>query len=471
MSYLTKSSLNFIKSMMWSCKNGLIFYLGVAICCNTFCMEGSIVFADENETPQDIIKYSLAKSFKTAEKNSPLIKSIPNQVLAANLNNKNVELTDWPALNLAFSYEIGDKSIEEYEYGRLRPFLSLSQDIIGKVDTKYAKKWSAMTRKMGADVKLSKVKRDLYISVAEKYFTLLLARLKYEQELNSFKKSELDINEAKSKFADGIIAKIDVIRAEANFSNSSLMKLSANNELEYAEAEFINVLNLPRGTKINTEELEVIGPYTIEYDNLKEYIANNNVELAVYDKVIEQLPEFKDLAGRISWPSLSMEVIIGEGGNLYGEDDRDNYGFRLMLTQPIYDYGIKRRKKEILELEIEELKMDLIAFRTQYYKNIDLLLKKFLHAGLEVKHLKLQKEMDNKLAAVAQRSYDLGITSYTEMLQKRDSAQKSEYRYITSLVKYLMTDITLKMRAGEIPFDDLFDMTPKWLERNIKVNK
>ncbi|MBU1565833.1 MAG: TolC family protein [Proteobacteria bacterium] len=415
-------------------------------------------------------KYSLAKSFEVSASNSPFIKNLPLETLAAQLTSKNADLEKWPALSASVAYEIGDVTLDQYEYGRLIPYLNLTQDLFGKVDAQYEKKWSAMTKKMAAEVKVSTAKRDLYLEVAAKYYKLLLARLKYDQEGKSFEKSHKDLQESKEKFAKGLIAKVDVVRAETNFSYSSMKHLAAENELDYAEVEFITVLNLPRGTKITTEDLQEADLYTVEFDTLKEYVKKNNTELAVYDRVLGELPKFRELVKRINWPTVSVAAFFGEGGSWNGTKDQDTYGLRLTLTQSLYDYGITNRKGEIMELEMKTLESDLTALRSKYLRSLELLLMKFHHAGLEVQQFRKQAEQDMKLAELAQRSYELGLTSFTEMLQSRDSAQKSEYRYAESQSRYVMAELSLKLNAGEISSDALLDRTPGWLKREPAVN-
>ncbi|MBU0486064.1 MAG: TolC family protein [Proteobacteria bacterium] len=431
----------------------------------------SPVNAAEELDAQSPAHYSLAQSLKIAEANSLTLKNLPRQMLAAELNSENVDLDKWPALNLSVDYELGNKTVVEDEYGRLKPYLTLTQEILGKVDVKYAKEWAAMTKKMDAEANLSKIRRDLFLEVAQKYYTLLLAQMKYEQEANFFAKSQLDLQEAKSKYEDGLISKVDVIRAETNFSYSSLKQLSAQNELEYAAAEFVGVLNLPRETKVRTEPLDKPPLYTIEFEKLKDYAERHNAELAIYDKVIEQLPRFRSLAKKINWPTVSMAAFWGEGSQGGGktEPNEDDYGLRVSLTQPIFDYGIKDRKRQILELEIDELEAAHLSFRNQYYRKLDLLLKQFTHAGLEVQQLKIQAEQDMALAEIGQRSYELGMTSYTDMLQNRDLAQKSEYRYAAAITKYLMTDVAVKLNAGLQNIDALFDQTMEWPGPDQKV--
>ncbi len=419
--------------------------------------------------PEPLIeKYSLAKSFEVAESNSPSLKSLPLETLAAQLTSKNVDLEKWPALSASVAYEIGDVTLDEYEYGRMIPYLNLSQELFGKVDAKYEKKWSAMTKKMAVEVKASTAKRDLYLEVAAKYYTLLLARLQYDQEVKSFAKSKKDLQESKEKFAGGLIAKVDVVRAETNFSYASMKQLAAENALGYAEADFITVLNLPRGTRITTEDMQEADLYTVEFDALKEYVEKNNTELAVYDRVLGELPKFRDLVKWINWPTVSVAAFFGEGGSWNGTKDQDTYGLRLTLTQSLYDYGITSRKGEIMELEMKTLESGLTALRSKYLRRLELLLMKFHHAGLEVQQFRKQAEQDVKLAELAQRSYELGVTSFTEMLQSRDTAQKSEYRYAESQSRHVMAELSLKLHAGECS-EALFDRTPGWLQREPAV--
>ncbi|MFH0782206.1 MAG: TolC family protein [Pseudomonadota bacterium] len=435
-----------------------------------FCFVSYPVAGSGAAPGQPTEKYSLAKSFEVAETNSLSIKSLPLETLAAQLTSKNADLEKWPALSASVAYEIGDVTLDEYQYGRLIPYLNLSQELFGKVDAQYEKKWSAMTKKMAVEVKASAAKRDLYLEVAAKYYTLLLARLKYDQEAKSFAKSQKDLQESKEKFAGGFIAKVDVVRAETNFSYSSMKQLSAENALGYAEADFISVLNLPGGTKITTEDLQKADRYTVEFESLKEYVEKNNTELAVYDRVLGELPKFRELVKRINWPTVSVAAFFGEGGSWNGTKDQDTYGLRLTLTQSLYDYGITNRKGEIMGLEMKTLESDLTALRSKYLKRLELLLMKFHHAGLEVQQFHKQAEQDMKLAELSQRSYELGVTSFTEMLQSRDSAQKSEYRYAESQSRYEMAELSLKLNAGEISSDALFDRTPGWLKRESPVN-
>ncbi len=441
-------------------KKGIL--AGVCLFCILIvCSVSMVIGAQSGAVPK---VFSLSQSFKEAESNSVTIKNVPYEVMAAELNSKNANMGKWPSLSLSVAYEIGDKIVEDDKYGRLKPYITLTQEVLGQVDTLYEKQWSALTKKMAIEVKQHKIKATLFLEVAKKYYALLLAQMKVEQEQQAFSKSQRDLKEAKLKLADGIISQMDVIRAETNNSYASLKRLEAKNGLEVAEAEFIGVLNLPRGTKVTTEKLEEIGFFTLEFEQLKEFVKNNNAELGIYDSVLEQLPRFESLAERINWPTISVSAFFGEAGQWDGNSDEDNYGLRVTLTQSLYDYGVKRRKGEIIKLEIKAMTSDLLLLQDQYYRDIDLMLKHFHHAGLAVQQVKKQVDQDRLLAARAKRSFELGITSYTEMLQRRGLAQKSEYRYAASMITYLLADISLKLRAGEIKIETLTQRSPEWLE-------
>ncbi len=281
---------------------------GVCLVCTLFVYSVSMAFGAQSEAVPRV--FSLSQSLKMAVENSITIKNVPYEVMAAELNYKNANLGKWPSLSLSVAYEIGDKIVEEDKYGRLKPYLTLTQEVLGQVDTLYEKQWSALTKKMAIEVKQHQIKSTLFLEVANKYYALLLAQMKAEQEQQAFSKSQRDLKEAKSKHADGIISQLDVIRAETNSSYASLEQLEARNGLEVAEAEFIGILNLPRGTKVTTEKLEEMGLFTLEFEQLKKFVEKNNAELEIYDSVLEQLPRFESLAERINWPTISVSAFL-----------------------------------------------------------------------------------------------------------------------------------------------------------------
>lgn len=413
---------------------------------------------DANQGP-----LTLALCMEQAEKHSPALKSLPAELQAAELKKINADMASRPQLGIAVDYEIGDSALEENEYGELRPYISLTQEVLGRVDLQYEKKWAALNGKLNADVKNISTRRQLYFEVAQKYFNLLLSELKYNQIKMVMEQSRRGLLELRSKNRDGFVSEIEVLRAEVDVSRAEMQEAATLSELKQIRFEFATLLNQgPNVDTITLGPVESVTPYNVTFDEVKQFALQQNAELAIYQRVVDKLPEFKSLVDRINWPTISVSAFVGEAGS-GGNSNLDSYGITVTVKKNIFDFGIQERKGQVMEIEMRSLESGFGDLRQKYFNDLELIFQRFQNSSYELELAKKSVELDRALLEKSKRSLELGQISQSEQLQQVDKFKESEYGFIMSTIKYRLAEISLKLTAGLMNVDLIAAHSPSWL--------
>lgn len=115
-------------------------------------------------------------------------------------------------------------------------------------------------------------KEMIKFSVENSYFNLLNAKenLDIQNSIVNASKENYDI--VNNKYKLGLASEVELVAAEASYSQSQLDQKSANSALEYAKMSFNKTLGLPLDTKVNlTDTLKAEAPPEI---NLEEKVAS-----------------------------------------------------------------------------------------------------------------------------------------------------------------------------------------------------
>lgn len=406
----------------------------------------------------------LAEVLRQAEENDAAKSTLALRQQAASLNRENTAAARWPSLDLAVDYELGNQMRDEYEYGRIRPYFSLSQELFGRIDTLYEQQWSALTKSYEAEVGVYKNKRDLLGSTAKGFYTLLLATQQRQRAERTVARTLLDLQAAQAKNRDGLLSDIDLLQVEAAFGGAEGGMLEAQQQEEQAALSLANLLGPVPAKSPKTIDRNDIVVYTVEAAQVITFAEKHNKELALAGEVVEQLPRFQSMVNKVNWPTVSMSAFIGEGGNWNNSDEEDDFGIRLTVKQNIFDNGVLSRKGTIMTLEMRAMQQEFASQRHQYFQNLNMLVNQFHYAGKALGLAKKQTAQGDELARRIRRSYELGLLSYPQMLEQQETVTQQEAARDTAVVNYLMAELQLKLGAGLTDIAGLADHSANWLE-------
>jgi outer membrane protein TolC len=325
-----------------------IFWL-VAIWVNFSWAEVS--YDDKNGSIETV---SLEECLKIAKENSKELQNSIDKFNIAKLKVENVKADLWPRVSVAADYELlHNKQTDDFKSDKVEQYLVLSQDIYNTSSQNFSKKWMSMIDLVTAELDIEKTKRNIYLSVAKKYYDLLLAQQILKLESSMLEQSRRDLKKAKSKYKDGLVSEFEVIQSKTNLVRSDLNYRAKQNALKYANMSLATTLGLPIDTNMNAVDVGFPKQYSIDWDQCQKLAIKYNTELAIQRKALEQIPKYQKLAKRIAWPTLTMKAFVGEGSPEAEDKINDDMGVIFTISKTIFDSGVTRRKIKITETKIK----------------------------------------------------------------------------------------------------------------------
>ncbi len=406
---------------------------------------------------------SLEECLQIAKEYSKELQNSTDEFNIAKLKVEDVKADYWPKVSVAADYEIlHNKQTDKISPEEVKPYMELSQDIYNTSSQKFSKKWMSMIDLVTAELEIEKTKRNIYLSVAKKYYDLLLAQKYLKFEASMLEQSRRDLKKAESKYKDGLVSEFEVIQSKTNMGRSDLNYRAKQNALEYANMALVTTLGVPRDTSMSAVDVGFPKPYSIDWNQCQKLAIKYNPELTIQRKALEQIPKYQKLAKRIAWPTLTMKAFVGEGSPEADDKFNDDMGVTFTISKTIFDSGITRRKIKTTEIKIKKEESLIRMYEQQYFNNLRLQLNKFINSKDEMFSFKKQSELVKKLSNFSHRSYELGVISYSELLKSQDLAKKTEYDYARAIAKYMMAEFTLKVTMGLDPIEADANQVGQW---------
>jgi len=406
------------------------------------------------------VKYlSLKESLLMAKETSITLAMEEKKLKAAKLNAKNVDLRWLPDLLIGASYKYEDK--EDYEFGEIVPFVTLSQ-VAFNDRASYTKKLSAMNKLVNAKIQRQTNLNELYSKTIKKYFSLLTAQDQAQLENYFFKQYEVILKTAESHAKDGLISKIELMQNESMLELAKIEKEAGENKVEYAEFELSSLLNQEKKATIRASHAITPVFYPISFDSCRQYAQKHHPILQLNNQILKKLPEYRRMAKLTRWPSISLSAYVGTGAMQW--DNENRYGVTLTATQSLFDFGKTKRRLEILDLELETIENSINNSKTHFFSGLRMLHKEFLSSADTVQSLEKLNMISGKLSKAIKKNYQLGLISHKELLKSRKKEIKTKKKYKAAVARYLVAEMVLKINSGVSDIDIILQQGPGWLE-------
>ena len=270
----------------------------------------------------------------------------------------------------------------------------------------------------------------------------------------TLKQIENHLNDTKNFFNQGLVSNNDVLKLEVQYSNTKLMLIEAENNLNISKMAFNKALGFDLDSQINV----VVNPgelQTIEYDakDISNEALNNRNELKSLSYRVEGSKENIKAA----WSELYPSVYLT--GNYYYSNPNprfqpavnefnNNWDIGVTLSWNFWDWG----KTSFKVSQAEQTKIQLET-------NYDLL-KENIQMEVQRNYLDLLKNEEkisvNKIALeqakenyrITAEKYDLQIASSTDLIDAESLKLQAETNLKTAEVDYQIAKTNLLKSLG-----------------------
>jgi len=390
-------------------------------------------------TPEEVVKYLLNNSLD--------IKTAKKSVEKERINKVVTEREFFPEINLSASFSEFYPDFKESWNQKYSLGATVSAEPINF--QRFVKLEIDLTRIKAKEEKLKEtLLEQLFLALKELY------NLKAYQERILFKEESLRsakeiLKVAQEKYKKGLVMITDVLKAKSQVENvkGELSKLKA----QYRQS--FNRLNELLNFSLSEEEKP-------QFEFLKEKVKVEERELLrtaleMRPEVKEAKEEVKENSLRVKYtqrtlsPRLNLSFSWNRSGTSFWPQDR-NYSAGVSLSFPIFDSGLtayrtmaQEKEKEISLINLKKVKnrvkrevLDAVADVESGYENL-----KSAEAFLEFSKRAYERTLNE---------YKLGVSDIVSLLQAYTNLKEAQDRYVSSLLNYNVSLLSLKKATGEL---------------------
>jgi outer membrane protein TolC len=305
-----------------------------------------------------------------------------------------------------------------------------------------------------AESEFSKEMNDAAFNIHNAFWNYYRAHEVRELLVNSLKQIENHLNDTKNFLENGLVTQNDYLKLQVQYSNTKLILIEAENNLEVTRAVFNKMLglSLEAPTEISADKLET---ESIEYDleGLIKEAKSNREELESLSFRLKALEE-NITSARSGWfPNIFLT------GNYYYSNPNsryqplmaewnDTWDIGVTLNWDIWDWGMtssKTTQAEELSIQtqttLEKMNDNIEVEVYQSYLNLIKAKEK-----VEVSKLTLEQSFENY--RITSEKYNEQLATSTDLIDAEVTELQAATSLTSSLVEYNLAKVRLERAIG-----------------------
>lgn len=363
---------------------------------------------------------------------------------SANVNNGSVinQITNDRVNQTTFTNSFGiSASVSLYEGNRLNLQIQRTQLVLEQ-----------------NELYVKEAQNNIVLSVLEAY---LQALFKYENitvAKNTALSSQEELAQARKRFENGAIAKIDLIEIETQNANNQYNIIQAQNQYETQVLALKQLLELPVGTDFRIQ--------IIQKEEVNEPIENKEV---IFQQALQQLPNTKiyekqkeiaqkdiQIAKSGFLPTLSLSAGVNTGYSNRAEVNYrtqldNNFGQTVGLSLNVPIFSRYKNRDNVILAKISESQAELE--RRQAEKDLYTKIETAWHNATthQAQEVASKTARDNaKLAyELAMKKHEFGNLTNTELLVSRNTYLNAEQTYLQNKYMVILYQQLLNFYQGK----------------------
>lgn len=272
----------------------------------------------------------------------------------------------------------------------------------------------------------------------------------------SLQQMEQHLRDTRSFYENGLLSKNDLLKLEVQYSNTKLMMIEADNNLNLARIAFNKAIgiDLTSQTKVSaTEQSSTSDKY-----QLKEIISeasNNRMELKSLSYRVEASKEGKTAAQSNWFPSVYLT-----GSYYYSNPNprfqpaknefNSNWDLGVTLSWDVWNWGLNSSQVS----QAEQTKVQLETNLDQLKENIQMeVYANYLNLAKTEEKVKVNKEALNQALEnyrITTEKYNVQLATSTDLIDAENSKLQAETNLKTAEVDYQIAIVRLNKSLGRV---------------------
>jgi outer membrane protein len=271
---------------------------------------------------------------------------------------------------------------------------------------------------------------------------------------DNLKTVERHLDDTKNFYSNGLATQNDVLKMEVQLSNTKLMQIDAENNIELARSTFNKSIGVPldEKTAISTEEIQINDNFG-EYKSLVNEAYNNRNEIKSTEKRIEAGKEnvIVNKSGYFPQVFVNGNYYMSRPNQRYQpplDQFKGTWDLGITLSWDIWTWGNTSSQVQIAEQNLLQTQ----TMREQLKDNIELevnqnyLALKYAKEKLEVLEKTIEQTDEN--IKVTTEKYDNQLATSADLIDAENSVISAQTNYESALVDYEIAKVKLEKALG-----------------------
>jgi outer membrane protein TolC len=291
--------------------------------------------------------------------------------------------------------------------------------------------------------------RDLVVLVAANaYLQALAASARAESARAQRQTAEAIFNQASSMKQSGIVAGIDVLRAEVQWATERQRTTAAENDFEKSKLQIARVVGLPIGQ-----------PFTLVDDLPNVPIPDMSLDEAV-NRAYQARPDYQAALERVraaeserravegeALPSVRLNADYGHIG-LTLQQARGTYSIAGAVSVPIFQGGRTQGRLLQADAELRNRRAEAEDLKAGIYYDVRSAFLDLRASGEQLQVATRARELAAQQLVQARDRFAAGVANNVEVIQAQEAVAEASEQYISALYSYNVAKALLARGLG-----------------------
>lgn len=293
---------------------------------------------------------------------------------------------------------------------------------------------------------LANIEQQVIFNIKQSYVKLLRAKRNRDVAIDTIKKFEKHLEQAKGFFEVGSKPKFDVTKAQVDLSNAKLDLIVAENSLRSARLTLNNAMGVPESPPYDVQDNLMFEKYVISQEQAVATAFEERYDLKALLARRRVAQQAIELANKDKAPLVSGNASINKAGDSFPLDDGWSVGIN--VTVPIFNgYRTSHKQAEAkaaldnVMAKEQELRQGIILEIQQAMLNLAESEERITSAELIVRQATENYE-------IATGRYTAGVGSPIEVTDAEVSLASAKLASISALYDYKVARLNLEKAMG-----------------------
>lgn len=301
--------------------------------------------------------------------------------------------------------------------------------------------------------------RDLVVLVtANLYLQALAASARTESARAQVQSAEAIFRQASNMKESGLVAGIDVLRADVQLGTERQRLTAARNDFEKAKLQLARVIGLPLGQAFNlTDELPYVPAPDMTLDAALDQAYTTRPDyLGALERVRAAEAERRAAAGELL-PSVRVDADYGAIGLTVG-DARGTYAVVGSVKVPIFNGGRTRGRMAEADADLRRRRSEAENLKAGIYYDVRTAFLDLQASSEQLQVATRARDLASQQLTQARDRFAAGVTNNVEVVQAQEVVAESSEQYIAALYSYNVAKALLArgLGVGEVVTRQLF---------------